>query len=262
MILDDIVEHKRVELELSQKSRSLSDLKSLLRKQDPPRDFYGLATQTDDIKIIAEVKKASPSKGEISKDFDPVKIAKSYERGGAFAISVLTDERFFMGSLEYLSQVRANVSVPVLRKDFTIDPYQIYEARYYGADIILLIVSILDTESIRSFRELAEELGMCAIVEVHDESELEKALEAESRIIGINNRDLKTFDVNINTSERLVAKIPGEILVISESGISKPEYISRLRKRGISTFLIGESLMIQDDPGRALKDLVDSVPSD
>lgn len=261
MILQEIVKHKRLEVEESKKKRPLGELKSSVSAADKPRDFYGLSRQTDDIRIIAEVKKASPSKGVISRDFDPVRIARSYENAGAFAISVLTDEKYFMGSLDYLSEVKRSVSIPVLRKDFMIDQYQIYEARTYGADIILLIVSILDAGTIRDFQDLAQELGMSSIVEVHDESELEVALESESRIIGINNRDLKTFDVDLSTSERLFRQIPDDVVVISESGISNADNISRLLDHGISTFLIGESFMRQDDPGNALKSLLSSVQS-
>lgn len=261
MILQEIVKRKRHEVEESRKKRPLRELKSFVSAASMPRDFYDLSRQTDDIKIIAEVKKASPSKGVISRDFDPVRIASAYENAGAFAISVLTDEKYFMGSLDYLSEVKRSVSIPVLRKDFMVDQYQIYEARSYGADIILLIVSVLDAVTIREFRDLAQELGMSSIVEVHDESELEVALEAESRIIGINNRDLKTFDVDLNTSERLVRQIPDDVVVISESGISDADNISRLLEYGISTFLIGESFMRQDDPGKALKSLLRSVQS-
>lgn len=261
MILQEIVKHKRLEVEESRKKRPLRELKASVPEASTPRDFYGLSRQTDEIKIIAEVKKASPSKGVISRDFDPVRIARAYENAGAFALSVLTDEKYFMGSLDYLSEVKRNVSIPVLRKDFMVDQYQIYEARSYGADIILLIASVLDSGTIREFQDIAKELGMSSIVEVHDEAELEVALEAESRIIGINNRDLKTFDVDLGTSERLIRQIPDDVVVISESGISSADNIFRLLEYGISTFLIGESFMRQDDPGNALKSLLRSVQS-
>ena len=172
---------------------------------------------------------------------------------------MLTDEKFFMGSPEYLYRVREAVQIPVLRKDFTIDTYQIYESRCYGADIILLIVAVLDIDQLREFQDLARELGMCSIVEVHDRNELDTALEAGSSIIGINNRDLKTFEVDTETSVRLAEFIPDDVLVISESGLGKPEHIARLREKGISTFLIGESFMVKEDPGMELRILLDSL---
>lgn len=259
MILDEIVEYKKLELQSARDKTPFDYLVKAVSGMEPPRDFYGFVKSTDGLEIIAEVKKASPSKGVISENFDPVRIARDYEKAGASAISVLTDEKFFMGSLEYLSAVKSNVTVPVLRKDFTIDPYHIYEARYYGADIVLLIVSILEKKQLHEFIGITRQLGMSAIVEVHDEGELDTALEAGSRIVGINNRDLKTFEVDISTTERLSDLIPDDVVIISESGISGPENIIRLKKKGINVFLIGESFMKTDDPGAALRNLLDSV---
>jgi len=259
MILDEIVEHKKSEVESAKKNKPLDRIIANIEDADKARDFYGDCINKSGIKIICEIKKASPSKGLLSKNFHPVEIAKSYEHNGAFAISVLTDEKFFMGSLDYLSEVSKNVKIPVLRKDFTIDPYQIYEARCYGADIILLIASILDLSGIRAFQDIATSLGMSSIVEVHNEKELELALEAGSKIIGINNRDLKTFEVNLEVSEQLAGSIPEGVVVISESGIRDSGDIRRLEKAGITTFLIGETFMTGESPGRELKNLLNSL---
>ena len=252
MILDDIVEHKKTELKKSVETLPLAELKSRLESLQPPIDFYSTAIADSSVKVISEIKKASPSKGVICENFDPVKIARGYELNGASAISVLTDEKFFQGSLNYLALVRKEVSIPLLRKDFTIDPYQIYEARFYGADIVLLIAAILEKEKIKEYLEVTEELNMNAIVEVHNREELEKVIDTGCSIIGINNRDLRTFDVDLNTTAELKKFIPEDILVISESGISNPGDIGELRKLGVSTFLIGESFMKSDDPGAEL----------
>ena len=208
MILDDIIENKRYELEKAKNNFPFNKLISELKDKPKPKDFFKLATNSSGLKIIAEVKKASPSKGIISKNFNHIEIAKKYEEYGAFAISVLTDEKFFQGKLEYLSDIRKIIDIPLLRKDFTIDPYQIYEAKYYGADIVLLIASVLETTQIKEFLDITHSLDMNAIVEVHNIEELEKALEAESKIIGINNRDLKTFDVSLSVTEELSKVIP------------------------------------------------------
>ena len=252
MILDDIIEHKKIELQSSIQSLPLKEIEQQLSQLPDSKDFYKLATQSSGIKIIAEVKKASPSKGIIAREFDPVRIAKSYEDNGAFAISVLTDSKFFEGKLEYLSEIREAVQLPLLRKDFTIDPYHIFEARLYGADLVLLIVAVLDLTRIREYLDVTHSLGMNAVVEVHDSEELDTALEAGSKIIGINNRDLKTFEVDIKTTEDLYAQIPPDVVVISESGISNTADIKRLSDLGISTFLIGEHFMSSPDPGEML----------
>jgi indole-3-glycerol phosphate synthase len=191
-------------------------------------------------------------------DFDPVKIALGYARSGASALSVLTDEKFFMGSLTYLRAVKEAVDIPLLRKDFIIDPYQVYESRLYGADALLLIVSALGQDALRGLLALTRSLGMDAVVEVHDEDELGRALDAGGRIIGINNRDLRTFEVDLGVSARLARMIPGGVIAIAESGISSGADIKRLRDQGVHVFLIGETFMKAPDPGAELKNLISS----
>lgn len=243
MILDTIVEKKREEVAALQRTGIIPPSGEV----DPPRGFMRALTGAGTIAIIAEAKKASPSKGLICPDFDPVRIAESYRAAGAHAMSVLTDEQFFQGSLAYLVRVRAAVELPVLRKDFMIDPLQISEARAHGADAILLIAAILETAQMEDFRLQAEELGMDALVEVHDEAELERALDAGSRLIGINNRNLRDFSVDLGTTFRLRALIPEPIPVVSESGIRSPDDMRRLREAGVTAALIGESLMRAGD---------------
>ncbi len=205
--------------------------------------------------IIAEIKKASPSKGLLSVDFDAVRLAREYEMGGAAALSVLTDEHFFQGSLTDLGAAREAVSLPALRKDFTLDEYHVLEAAAHGADAILLIAAILDVKRIRALAELAASYGMAALVETHDEGELEVALEAGSRIIGINNRDLRTFDVNIETSLRLVERIPSGVVKVTESGIHSAADVKLLGEAGFDAFLVGEYLMKSASPAGALRAL-------
>ena len=262
MILDEIIENKKSELKQSEELKPLGEVEKEIKRIPVPKDFYSLAKNYDGIKIISEIKKASPSRGLICKDFDPVRIAKSYRDNGAFAISVLTDKKFFDGDLLYLSDIRKELDIPLLRKDFTIDPYQIYEARLYGADIVLLIASVLELKQITEYLAITHSLGMNAIVEVHDKDELDKAIRAGSRIIGINNRDLKTFKVNLSTTEELVEYIPEDKLVISESGISDPQHIRKLVNLGISTFLIGETFMSSPDPGSRLGEFIYQVKAE
>jgi indole-3-glycerol phosphate synthase len=261
MILDTIIENKRREVEEAKEALPLEEIKRGIGEAPPPADFYKAIDCGGGLRIIAEIKKASPSKGVLRDDFDPVKIALSYAEGGAAALSVLTDEQFFMGSLSYLGDIRNAVDIPLLRKDFIIDPYQVYEARLYGADALLLIVSALRQEILKELLDLTHSLGMNVVVEVHNEEELERALDAESRIIGVNNRDLRTFDVDLGVSARLSRKMPAGIIAIAESGISSGEDIKKLREQGVHVFLIGETFMKAHDPGVALKNLIISASS-
>ncbi len=239
MILDTIVARKYEEV-AALKQRGLPVLD---RPVAPPRGFLRALIEAPSVAIIAEAKKASPSKGVIQPDFDPVRIARNYRDGGAHCLSVLTDVDFFQGSLSYIPLVREAVALPVLRKDFIIDPLQIKEAGAVGADAILLIAAILDVDQLRDFRLQAESLGMDVLVEVHDERELDDALQAESRLIGINNRNLNDFSVSLETTFRLLPRIPQEIPVVSESGIASAADMHRLREAGVKAALIGESLM-------------------
>lgn len=220
-----------------------------------PRGFTRAVRSCSGVAIIAEVKKASPSKGVIAHDFDPIRIAAGYQAGGAQAISVLTDRQFFQGSSAYLMQVRSNVMLPVLRKDFIIDQLQVAEAVAIGADAILLIAAILDPFQLRDFREQAQEQGVDCLVEVHDEEEVEAALTSGADLIGVNNRDLRDFTVDIGTTLRLRKLIPAEIPVVSESGLGRPEDIRELEQHGVQAALIGESLMRAGVSSTLLKSL-------
>ncbi len=252
MILDTIVARKYEEVaELKRRG-----LPTLPKPVDPPRGFIKALVQNPGVSIIAEAKKASPSKGVIQPDFDPVRIARNYKQGGAHCLSVLTDVDFFQGSLDYIPLVRETVDLPVIRKDFIIDPLQIEEAHAVGADAILLIVAILDTEQVRDFRLLAESMGMDALVEVHDERELDSALTAGGRLIGINNRNLNDFSVSLETTFTLRQKIPAEIPVVSESGITTVEDMRRLKEAGIAAALIGESLMRAGQQDQLLREFL------
>ena len=251
MILDTIVEQKQQEVaDLRQRGLRVPD-----GQIDPPRGFQQALTEYAGLSVIAEAKKASPSKGVICADFDPVKIARSYEQGGAQAISVLTDEKFFQGCLDYIPLVRQAVKLPVIRKDFIIDELQIEQAANYGADAILLIAAILDPAQIRDYLAMARELGIDVLVEVHDEQEVEKSLAAGSQLIGINNRDLRDFTVDLQTTFRLQKEIPGHIPLVSESGIKDHDDMQRLADHGVAAALIGESLMRAADQAAALKEL-------
>lgn len=256
MILDKIIENKRSEVERAKISKPVDLLKSELQDLEKTRGFYQSIRPDGTTKVIAEIKCASPSKGVLRPDFNPVEISKSYARGGASAISVLTDSRFFKGSLNHLRDIRSSVEIPLLRKDFIIDHYQVYESRFYGADAILLIVAALDSTILKELLELAHSLDMDAIVEIHNEAELHKAIQVGSDIIGINNRNLKTFDVSLETSLRLCRLIPGDKIIISESGISSVDDIKRLRSAGINVLLIGETFMRSPEPGEELRKLL------
>ena len=258
MIVDTIVESVKEHLKTRKKEQPLQDLKEALhsQKQDRPRDFRS-ALEASDCAIIAEIKRSSPSAGRILELFDPSSRAATYEKAGAAALSVLTEENYFEGSLSYLTMARRVTAIPILRKDFIVDPYQIYEARVAGADAVLLIAGILESSRLTEFLALTRSLGMEALVEVHDKDELEKALSVDADIIGINNRDLKTFTVDLGTSERLSALIPAEKCLVAESGIRTRKDIRRLQAAGISAFLVGESLSRSADPARTLASLSD-----
>ncbi len=245
MILDKIVEQKKLQLKEEMKQLSIEGWKQRIKRSGlhAAQDFYKAVKRDGEISIIAEVKKASPSKGIIREEFDPLEIAREYTTAGVQAISVLTEKNFFMGSEEYLIKVRQHIPVPVLRKDFIIDLWQVYQSRCLGADAILLIVSLLSDADLKKFQLVAGILGMQCLVEVHDKEELDRALEAGARIIGINNRDLKTFDVNLKTTERLMNYIPHDRAVLSESVIKTAEDMKYLKDLGVDAVLIGETFM-------------------
>lgn len=256
MILDQIVATTSKRVAALKEATSLEALKSQVKPAEMPFAFEkALKKAAGEIAFICEVKKASPSKGVIAADFPYQTIARDYQAAGADAISVLTEPDFFQGSNDYLTAIKAQVRIPVLRKDFIIDPIQIVEARLIGADAILLICSILSTEQIREYLELADELGISALVEAHDEAEVAQALAAGARVIGVNNRNLKTFEVDIDNSIRLRQLVPPEILFVSESGIQTPEDIEKLRENGTNAVLIGETLMRCGDKKAALEQL-------
>lgn len=255
-ILDEIVAHKRTEVAAARARVSGADLAARARGVgEPTRGFRQALAKGPAPVVVAEIKRRSPSRGEIRADFDPVAIAKGYVDAGAAALSVLTDERYFGGSLEVLSAVRAAVAAPLLRKDFVIDDYQIDEARVAGADAVLLIVASLTPAEIERFRERATSLGLDCLVEVHDEPELEIALAAGADLIGVNNRDLRTFELDLATTERLAAGVPEDVLVVAESGIHAHADIERLERAGAGAFLVGEALMREADVGKALRRL-------
>ncbi|BDC51046.1 indole-3-glycerol phosphate synthase [Bryobacterales bacterium F-183] len=252
-ILAKIVAHKHVQLEQARGYRPVVEQMAHMAKNDH-RDFKA-ALMVNPPSVIAEVKKGSPSKGIFTHDFDPVAIGLSYEAGGAAALSVLTDSEFFYGSLQDLERARTAVNIPVLRKDFTIDEHQVYEAASVGADAILLIAAILTVEQMRKFRELAESLGLSALVEVHNDEELRATIDSGATIIGVNNRDLHTFKVSLDTSLRLAEKMPSNAVLVSESGIHSNADVKRLMDAGYKAFLVGEHLMTSGDATAALRAL-------
>jgi indole-3-glycerol phosphate synthase len=257
-ILDDILKVKRAEVEAARAVRSFSAVETAAAEASKPRDFVGaLRAKIDSGQpaVIAEVKRASPSKGLLRPDFRPGEIAKSYAAGGAACMSVLTDKQFFEGSPEHLAEARNACALPVLRKDFCVDPYQVYESRAMGADCILLIAACLSPWDMKGLEDKASTLGMAVLVEVHDALELEQALELRTPLIGINNRDLRTFETRIETTLKLLPSIPSDRMVVTESGIGQPADIARLRAAGVGAFLVGETFMRAEDPGGALKHL-------
>ncbi len=250
-ILATIVEQKKLDLAVRDVDIEERAERSISQRRDFLAALSGPATA-----VIAEIKKASPSKGTFTSEFNPATIACLYQQGGAAALSVLTDEKHFQGSLSDLESARAAVRVPVLRKDFTIDAYHVHQAAAYGADAILLIAAILSEREMRDFRELAEHYGMAALVEVHSAEELEPALASGARVIGVNNRNLHTFEVSLDTSMRLAEKIPSGVLRVSESGIHSSADVRQLRSAGYQAFLVGEHLMKSGDPVGALRALL------
>ncbi len=258
MILDRIVANSRLELEARKSSFPIEELRRVASEQPPPLDFAS-ALRGEHIQLIAEVKKASPSRGVIRPDFNPVEIAQTYADNGASAISVLTETRYFQGSLNHLKSIREALvdnRLPLLRKDFIFDPYQVYESRAYGADALLLIVAMLNPEKLEELLSLSHGLNVSCLVEVHNEAELKIALSSGARIIGINNRDLRTFNVDITTTRRLRPLIPQDRIVVSESGIKDRGDIEKLGRWGVDAVLIGESLMAAPDIAAKLKELL------
>lgn len=257
-VLKKIVARKREEVDARQATAPFDQVRARAADQPSARGFVAALEsnlQRGVAAVIAEVKKASPSKGVIREHFDPVQIARSYESGGATCLSVLTDIDFFQGADDYLIAARNAVSLPVLRKDFTVDPYQVVEARALGADCILLIAACLSDQQMADLNGLAHEVGLDVLVEVHDAEELERSLKLENRLIGINNRDLHTFDTSLSTTFDLLGAIPDDKVVVTESGIHTSEDVAAMRDRGVNAFLVGEAFMRAKEPGEKLAEL-------
>lgn len=258
MILDEIIAYKKTELEKRKSEIPIAILSKAIWNLPLPINFKKALLPSPDgrLRVIAEVKKASPSKGVIREDFDYLQIAEIYQKNGASALSILTDRNFFQGSIDYLSEIRQHVTIPLLRKDFVFDEYQIFEARGYGADAVLLIAAVLDDKQLHDFIELTLNLGMAPLVEVHDEAELERVLKTNAELIGINNRNLQTFKTDLNTTIRLIGSIPDDKIVITESGINTKDDIKSLKEVGVDAFLIGEALMREADIGKKLREFI------
>jgi indole-3-glycerol phosphate synthase len=254
-ILARILATKAEEVAAAKLARPLREIEAAAREAPPPRDFEGALRATiaaGRAAVIAEVKKASPSRGVLRADFDPAAIAASYARGGAACLSVLTDRQYFQGATEFLIAARAAASLPALRKDFVVDEYQVFETRALGADAVLLIVAALDDARLRGLEACARDLGMAVLVEVHDAAELGRALALTTPLIGVNNRNLRTFDVSLSTTLDLLPQIPPGRLVVTESGILAPADVATMRAHGVQAFLVGEAFMRAEDPGAAL----------
>jgi len=254
-ILDKIIADKRSEVEQKKRSLPISDLKKRIVLQKMPLGFAS-ALRGDGIKLIAEIKKASPSRGVLCPDLNPVALAKTYMQGGAAAISVLTEVNHFQGNLEYLEAIRREVNIPLLRKDFIFDEYQVYESAACGADALLLIAAILSREQLEDLLALSHQIGLTCLVEVHDENEVEQALLSNAEIIGINNRDLNTFNVDINTTRRLRPLIPDGKIVVSESGINNRADIKRIKGWGVNAALVGEALVTTENITAKMEELI------
>ena len=257
-ILDTIIATKFEEIKDSQKIKSLHQLQDEVKSASQPRGFIkAIESQLSKNKaaVIAEIKKASPSKGVIRENFNPKEIAISYEKGGATCLSVLTDQKYFQGHANYLKEARSACSLPVLRKDFMVDPYQIYEARAMGADCILLIVAALPLDLMQELEEITHSLGMNVLVEVHNQKELDLALQLKTSLLGINNRNLKTFDVSLTTTLNLLKNISADKIIVTESGIFTSDDVKLIQDHHVNTFLIGEAFMRESDSGHSLKNL-------
>lgn len=247
---------KRAEVAAARAAVPPSAVETSARQAAPARDFVGAVREriaSGAAAVIAEIKRASPSKGLLREDFSPQEIAKSYEAGGAACLSVLTDRQFFQGAPEHLAAARAACALPVLRKDFLFDPYQVHEARAMGADCILLIAACLSVPQMKELEAAAAELGMGVLVEVHDSAELDAALELRTPLVGVNNRDLRTFETRLETTLRLLSKMPAERIAVTESGILSRQDVARMRGHGVNAFLVGEAFMRAADPGAALR---------
>ena len=254
-MLDKIVTQKREEVEQRKKAVPIACLQERIARQKPSLDF-ALALKSDHIRMIAEVKQASPSRGMLRPNFDPIELAQIYAEGGAAAISVLTETNYFMGSIEHLAAIKEVVQLPLLRKDFIFDTYQVYESRAYGANALLLIAAILSQRQLKELVSLSHSLGLRCLVEVHNEGEVERAVLSEAEIIGINNRDLNTFAVDINTTRRLRPLIPKEKIVVSESGIRSRSDMEKLRKWRVDAVLVGEALVTAGDAMAKMRELL------
>jgi indole-3-glycerol phosphate synthase len=260
-ILDEIVSSKREEIARARRSKAFDELCAEVAAKPPARDFRGALIGPGGVRLIAEIKKASPSAKVIREDFDPVAIARIYEAHGAACLSVLTDTPYFEGRLEYLSEVRAATQIPVLRKDFVIDEYQIVEARAAAADAILLIAEILDDQTLARFLRLARELGMSALVEFHEAANLTRVINSGADLIGINNRDLRDFHTDLEHTLRLREQIPRDVVLVSESGIATHDDVLRLQAAGVAAILVGESLLRAKDIGAAVDRLIGRAPA-
>jgi len=261
-VLDQIVADKRQEVERTKSSIPIAELEARLADAPPVRDFVQALRHAEGIGLIAEIKRASPSAGLIREDFNPVEIAKTYEANGAACLSVLTDEPYFQGHLDYLRAVRAEAGIPVLRKDFIVDPYQVVEARAAGADCILLIAECLDDCHLRELYFQASELGMECLIEIYDPENLERVLKLDPPLLGINNRDLKTFVTELSHTTDLAPQVPENTLLVSESGIRTHADVVHLQQHGVKAILVGESLMRQDDIGLAVRQLLGTDTQD
>jgi len=255
-ILDKIVAKKREEIATAQRERPLATLQAQLTSAPPVRDFFAALSAEGPIKLIAEVKKASPSKGVIRDDFDPVTIAETYAAHGARCISVLTDESFFQGHLDYLTSIRERVAIPLLRKDFILDEYQLVEARVAGADAVLLIAECLDDCQLRALHNATLELGMTPLVELYEPDNIARVLEAGASLVGVNNRDLRSFEVDLQHTVRLRQQVPEECVLVGESGIYTRADVQLLESAGVDAMLVGESLMREADIGSAVRCLL------